>query len=834
MKLNLLFLSLLFQSLLLSQNNISGLVTDLEGEPLPFVNITANAGKTGTTTNLDGRFKLELNEPFRQLKFSYIGFETQTLSGNSLKEKITVQLKPSLETLAEVTILPGVNPAHRIIKNVVANADLNNPENLESFKYKTYTKFWVTFNLDSIDPSIDTVMLSKDTVQLAASDSTKVEPDSIVKIDSSGFKMHERFSNQHLFFMETVTERKFRSALRDNETVLAQRTSGFKNPMFALLVTQLQSFSFYNNYVGITGNEYLNPISKGSTSRYYFIIEDTLFKAPGDTTYIISFRPRPNKGFNALKGVLSINTTDWAIENVRAQPASTETFPVIIKQSYQRYGEHTWFPTAFEADIDLNMIKVNRSVPQAVMRRKLLDIELNLPLKRKDVAMAELTVNDDASRKADAFLKKYRTDSLSNLETDTYTFMDSVSEEENFERNLNLLLTLSRGYVPLGPVNLDLGKIINYNTYEGFRLGLGLTSNEKLSDWFTLSGYYAYGFKDERNKYGAKARIDLIKNLNFALEGGTNFDLVETGGFDIPEKPTNSLTQDNYRQLLIEQWDYTYRQFAALQIDPLPWVSYELRGRLSRRQTVGNYRFTPSDAQPNFTPARENQFTEIINTLRIAPQEEFAETPFGKITLSGGYPVFWLSYTKGLAGALDGDFNFDKIQLLAEYRKKTLRLGTTVLHFRSGHVFQDVPAQKLFVGTTNMISSNNFWDRTEGVADRNSFETMRFNEFLSSTYLELMWRQDFKTLFFKGKRFRPHFELVNRFAIGTLGNASNHSGVPFKTLEHGFFETGIEANRLYTSAFLGFGIGFYYRYGANSLPNFEDNFALKLTSKFSL
>jgi hypothetical protein len=52
-----------------------------------------------------------------------------------------------------------------------------------------------------------------------------------------------------------------------------------------------------------------------------------------------------------------------------------------------------------------------------------------------------------------------------------------------------------------------------------------------------------------------------------------------------------------------------------------------------------------------------------------------------------------------------------------------------------------------------------------------------------------------------------------------------HVGFAYKTLEDGFFESGIEAN----SIFKGFGLTFFVRYGPNGLPKFEDNLALKLS-----
>jgi hypothetical protein len=805
-------------------------VLNTKGEALPFVNITVNKGLTGTATDLNGRFMVQTSKSISHLQFSYIGYQTITLSGESLTNPLKVQMEELTETLKPVTVTPGANPAHRIIRNAVANADANNPENLNTFSYKAYSKFWVSFNLDSVDPRLDTVMASE---LLDSTQSDSLGPDSIAEIDSTNYKMHRFFEEQHLFFMETLTERKFRSALRDNETVLAQRSSGFKNPMFALLVTQLQSFSFYNNYVGISGSEYLNPISKGSTSRYFFILEDTLFNGSKDTTYVISFRPRPNTGFKALTGVLSINSTDWALENVRAQPASVEAIPVIIQQEYKRYGRHTWFPVAFKADIEITNLRINEATPQAVMRRRLLDIEINQPLKRREVPLAQLSVPDEASQNTEALFKAYRSDSLSQMEKQTYTFMDSVSEEANFEQGLNIAVAVSRGYVPWRMLHFDLSRLFNYNQYEGFRLGLGVNTNQNFSKWLQFGGYFAYGFKDQTSKYGLNTRLDIIKNLGFALIGGTQFDLLESGGFTIPGTETPSLLENSYRRLFIEQWDEETRHYTALQIDPLPMLSYELRGQVSQRQTVGDYIFgTPANATATSKTPLYN-YTEITNTLRFAPQEEFAQTPFGKITLKGGYPVIWLSYTKGLAGLLNGDFNFDKLQLQAEYRYKTLGLGTTILHLRGGHVFQDLPYSQNFVGTTNGINARNFWRRSEGLADRNSFETMRFNEFLSNTYVELMWRQDFKTLFYRGKKFRPHFELVNRLAFGSLRTPALHQGLEFKTLEQGFFESGIECNRLYITNFIGLGLGFYYRYGANHLPRFEDNLAIKLTSKFA-
>jgi hypothetical protein len=632
--------------------------------------------------------------------------------------------------------------------------------------------------------------------------------------------------------METVTERKYKNP-RDNETVLAQRTSGFKNPMFALLVTQLQSFSVYGDYIGITSSEYLNPISRGATERYWFLLEDTIFNPAGDSLFTISFRPRPNKGFKALKGAVTIDSRDWAIVNFRASPAVEEALPVEIRQSSKRFGKNTWFPVMFEADIKLPNVEVNNSIPEAIMRRRLLDINLNPALEKKDISRAVLTIDESAGKKAEDVLERLRGDSLDTKEQKTYRVIDSLSQAENLERNLNILLTVTRGYIPWKFFNFDINKLIRYNTYEGFRLGLGGETNDRLSEYFRIGGYFAYGFRDETSKYGAHFELDLNKNRRFALRGGYQFDLFETGGFRAWTDENQSFFTNNTRRLFIEQWDKTERYFLGFTIDPLPGISYELMLNRESRKTVGNYGFNSAE---NSFVNEPFEYTEFINSLRIAPKEKFAETPFGKIKLEEGYPVFYLSYTRGLDNILEGDFDFHHLQARAVHKIRWLRIGTSHFEARGGLASADLPAQKLFVGTSNLITTDDFWRRSFAFADRGSFETMRFNEFLSNQYLELLFRHDLKSLLFARGDFRPHIELVSRAAIGTLSGEENHLYYNFKTLEHGFFESGIELNRLYVGSGIGtaLGLGFYYRYGAYHLPEAIDNFTIKFTSKFIL
>lgn len=100
---------------------------------------------------------------------------------------------------------------------------------------------------------------------------------------------------------------------------------------------------------------------------------------------------------------------------------------------------------------------------------------------------------------------------------------------------------------------------------------------------------------------------------------------------------------------------------------------------------------------------------------------------------------------------------------------------------------------------------------------------MFFNEFFSSQYLFFQFKHGLKRIELF-KKVKPEFVLVTRIAWGNLEKPEKHLGIQFKTLDRGYFESGVELNKI----FKGFGISGFYRYGPNQLSRFEDNIALKL------
>ena len=155
-------------------------------------------------------------------------------------------------------------------------------------------------------------------------------------------------------------------------------------------------------------------------------------------------------------------------------------------------------------------------------------------------------------------------------------------------------------------------------------------------------------------------------------------------------------------------------------------------------------------------------------------------------------------------------------------------MGYSEFCFEAGVVFEDVPYSLLYVpragGNVNWGNSHiNF-----GFDGKDQFSTMEANEFLSSAFTTLFFRHCCGKLR-KGKTYNPKIVLCQNIGFGWLKHPESHYGVEFKTMEKGYFESGIVVEDLLVLLkCVSFGAGVFYRYGAYARDNQLDNFAFKL------
>ena len=88
---------------LIAQTELSGLVIDQQTkEALPGVNILITGTQQGTSTDLDGKFQLKLDEAIKSLTISYVGYKTQVIEPKG--GTITVSLEPSVVELSQLIV----------------------------------------------------------------------------------------------------------------------------------------------------------------------------------------------------------------------------------------------------------------------------------------------------------------------------------------------------------------------------------------------------------------------------------------------------------------------------------------------------------------------------------------------------------------------------------------------------------------------------------------------------------------------------------------------------------------------------------------------------------
>lgn len=87
------------------EQTISGKVTDGEsGDPLPGVNVLAKGTTTGTVTDVEGNYRLTVNDNINTLVYSSIGYQTEEVEING-RSVIDLTLMPDIQSLSEVVVV---------------------------------------------------------------------------------------------------------------------------------------------------------------------------------------------------------------------------------------------------------------------------------------------------------------------------------------------------------------------------------------------------------------------------------------------------------------------------------------------------------------------------------------------------------------------------------------------------------------------------------------------------------------------------------------------------------------------------------------------------------
>jgi len=124
-------------------------------------------------------------------------------------------------------------------------------------------------------------------------------------------------------------------------------------------------------------------------------------------------------------------------------------------------------------------------------------------------------------------------EALNKDESGIYKLLDTLKTVPKFKSYYNLVSILGSGYVEIDKWDLDLGSVYDvfgFNDAEGPRVRLGARTFFGQNDPWRIEGYTAYGFDDQKFKYGISGKVLVDRNSRLILSGGNRRDIEQLGG----------------------------------------------------------------------------------------------------------------------------------------------------------------------------------------------------------------------------------------------------------------------------------------------------------------
>jgi len=813
------YLLILFCNFAFSQKVMQGQILDYDTTvPIAFAKITYN-NKT-IASDWEGKFSLEVKDDKKPIVFSYKGYYDKNYY-LTVGAKFLIIKMVTNNTMKEQEIY-SENQVNLLVKKVIESKSKNQPEKaLATFQYKNYEHLLVSAQPDSISSKIDSI------IKKNLFGRTKI------KLDSSNYKFKKLVQKQHIYQTEKVNLIQHNNK-GDKETVLATRMAGLKKPLYEYLGLNLVSYSLYDNKLDILGISIHNPISNYGRKLYVFKLIDTV-KVGNRTAYRIYFQPKKLNS-NRLRGLLYVDAENSAVCKAFFRIYGMVNINALYTFNYLK--EHQiWFPEKRQFTVvkgnnseNLNILggtikftsELGGSRKDASDHTYLklesapYDVVINKEVTFKHPQI-KIDVPDVSMSKPDSYWKNFEKDTLDVRKIQTYVSLDSLSEAEKIEHKIILGKKIFNGYFPVNIIDVDLRTLAKYNNYEGFRFGIGGVTNNKLSDKYKISGYVAYGLKDEKFKFGITPSYLLDKETNTWISASYSDDLKEIGQIQFATEAKRFKIYDP-RPINISTF---YNQKTATAFIESKYIP----------KTDAFFSLTRSEVQPLFDYTYQldgNSYTNYRATtaqfsIQWNPYSDYMQTSTGRIEIEKKFPKFSFQFTKSLPSLFGNDFDFSKIDVKIAHEIPYLSGQNTSFILQGGFAFGEVPLTNLYSVAPNNLNKDSLLKRIT-FAGKNSFETMFFNEFFSSKYVTFQVKHTFDKVKLAYK-IKPIIAVVTRMAIGSMDYQERHIGFQYKTLENGFIESGVEANSIYK----GFGMTFFFRYGPNALPKLEDNLALKIS-----
>lgn len=730
------------------QSQITGIVKDTSGQPLPYVNIFIENTYKGTTSNEDGYFELNISKTGNHtVVFQFLGYKTlqKKLEISQFPHAIDVVLEEENINLNEVVIDAKENPANQIIKAAIAKRQLH----LE--KLNAYTADFYSKGIIRIVDAPENFM-GQDVGDFGgALDSTR-----------TGI----------LYLSETMSKIKY---LKPElfESVTASKVSGNSTGISFNSAMDVD-FNLYNNTVNIN-NDIISPIADYAFNYYKYKLEGEFYDDEGHLIHKINIIPK-RENDRVFSGSIYIVEDTWALYGIdiqvkgsQIQVLPADTIRIRQNLTYDK-SEDQWLVRAQTIDFDYSFLgfKGDGSFV-ANYTNYILDPESTDRNNKNEILVFE----KDANKKEVEFwnnkrpvpltteeLKDYiRRDSLETLRS-SKTYLDSIDTENNKFKIINLLTGYSfknsfkkRSFRISGPL-----EGVHFNTVQGYNVSLDANFTKRYNNYknfVSIDGDLNYSVETKRLRgtLGGRYKFNAINNATaWANFGAKTQQFNRSNPISNLHNDISSLFfENNFMKIYDKQFaeiGYAQELFNGLRFSSQ--IAYENRKVLFNTSDEvinpqDNIEYTSNNplAPNDFGSAPFTNHDLILLDLGIGIRfgEKYMSYPDLKFNISNSdYPQLYFNYSKGFSASVS-DYNFDHFNVRLRQNINLKTTGILKYNLSTGTFFENKDLAftdyKHFNGNlTHVNTKGNYLS---------SFKNMGYYDFsTSNNYFEYHLEHDFK------------------------------------------------------------------------------------------
>ncbi len=742
----------------------SGIVTDENKEPLPFVNIYFKPEKKGTTTDINGEFILNVHRKRGKLIFSLTGYETKIIKINPKKTFLRIVLKEQKNVLNEVVIVrrpkkrlkKKENPAYRILKEIWKRKKKNGLKQVPRYSYKKYETTEIGLN------RVDSVFLKK----IFKKDYQKILKE--LPFDSEGFNYYIP-----IYIKETVFD-----IYGDNERnkylekIEAENSKGFYSQGFVFdrMANKFDEVDIYKNTFNLLNKPFVSPISSTGFDTYDYLLYDSIQKN-NKKFYNIYFFPRRPQDL-AFEGNFLVSGDNFAVTKIDMELKKDVNVNFVrgvsISKEYTIVNDSIYLPKSDIFVGDFTLLDKNDKNKGINIKKSYYYSDYEFTKKYPDEFFEQkvIKVRPHQFAKDSLYWKRY-----SNLtqSKNTYRLIDKVKNKKRVQRITKWINLITTGYIDIGkylqfgPVFQTIGK----NGVEGFRLSAGFRTFKSSDDRFRLIGHLAYGTDDETFKYGLQVK--------YLLSYQPRIEIAATVLDDYVQQARNLM--DVSQIMFVENFgaNFVLSRGKNVFLSHIQKRSLKIDYRIAKNFHTGiipTYRLIEPADRRFFNMDyvdRNNRIKKWV--LDVGSSFYLAYTP-GRDVYGYGveqrygknpYPSFIINYYRGFRD-LGGDFNYSKLQFRYMQRVLLGKIGKTDLTLEIGKTFGKVPLALL-----NPIPANQIL-----LLKPNTFSLLNYYDFVTDTYVVGHFEHHFSGFILNRipliRKLKFRTVAAFRFAYGNISN----------------------------------------------------------------